>query len=485
MKKLILILFCFYPLLPLKAQKESNLLKKHEIQLLEFLLKDTIHNVTITVNNSFNFGLADGLFTNSNILKKGKEVFIQPLGTGRLYQAINTNGNISLERKDLTVHSGVNFYSQNFFIKDTLYQYGGIGFWQIRGILNYYSPQTKQWELVQSNRAVQSFFDNTQDAVLHYNENAKTPKLYVTNSYYYPNYPSSFENAATDSCFVYNFQSRKWTALGIINPDFKKIMIGKRSHEMDLHINDLYIFQSQLDFYWINFEENKMGHFNSVENSRIRDVWLSFYNNDSKNGQRFGVQFNLGNDLYFMKYTSGEDLKWTQVKLNLNKLDYNNTIPIYSNNISFVEYVSTIYYQNKTTLIVALLVFLVAITIRRNVFKRKSIPKEVTTILYQNFFNALNIVEKELIETLYENNLKGEEVSTKTINKIIGVQQKDTLTQNKSRSDHFLKINQKFKMSTQNTESLFIKTRDKADKRQYNYSLNPLFINEIEKLIKG
>jgi hypothetical protein len=73
---------------------------------------------------------------------------------------------------------------------------------------------------------------------------------------------------------------------------------------------------------------------------------------------------------------------------------------------------------------------------------------------------------------------------TKTINKIIGVQNKDTLTQNKSRSDHFIKINQKFKMTTQNTEPLVIKNRDKSDKRQYNYDLNKLYLLEIEKLLK-
>jgi hypothetical protein len=110
--------------------------------------------------------------------------------------------------------------------------------------------------------------------------------------------------------------------------------------------------------------------------------------------------------------------------------------------------------------------------------------KELATILYRNFFNSLNIIEKELIEALYQNNLKGEELSTKSINKIIGVQQKDTLTQNKSRSDHFIKINQKFKMATQNTEPLIIKNRDKTDKRQYNYDINEMYVVEIEKLLK-
>jgi hypothetical protein len=130
------------------------------------------------------------------------------------------------------------------------------------------------------------------------------------------------------------------------------------------------------------------------------------------------------------------------------------------------------------------ILLLIIIATRSIIFRRKRIPKELATILYQNFYNSINVIEKELIEALYQSNSKGEELSTKSINKIIGVQQKDTLTQNKSRSDHFIKINQKFKMATQNTEPLIIKNRDKADKRQYNYDLNDIYILEVEKLLK-
>ena len=39
-------------------------------------------------------------------------------------------------------------------------------------------------------------------------------------------------------------------------------------------------------------------------------------------------------------------------------------------------------------------------------------------------------------------------------------------------------------MATQNSEPLIIKNRDKADKRQYNYGLNDMYMSEIEKLFK-
>ena len=425
----------------------------------------------------------NALFTNTNILKNKKDVYIQPLGTGRLYKAAIQDGQVVLNRIDHTTHSGTNFFAQNFFIKDTLFQVGGNGFWQIRGILTYYSTHTNQWDLVQTNRTLPTYFDEQKDAAMHFIDNRKDPKLFVTNSYYYPNYPSSFDVAAMDSCYQYDFNTRIWKSLGKLTPDFKKVFGVKHSHDLELHINNLYIFQSQLEFYWVDFEANKMGLLNAQENNKLREVWLSTYNND-KRGLEVGFQFNLGNDLYFMKVLNNDSLTWNKATLNLKELNTSNAIPIYTNQKSFLEIANSFLSSYKIELLIILLAILGGFFIWAMLRKRKKMPKEVVTFLYNNFFNSINIVEKELIEALYQSNLKGEEVSTKTINKIIGVQHKDTLTQNKSRSDHFIKINQKFKMTTQNTEPLVIKNRDKSDKRQYNYDLNKLYLLEIEKLLK-
>lgn len=483
MKKALLLAFLANLFLPSMAQKESNPLKKHEVQLLSLLLDDTINNTNFTLNNSFNFGIGNDFFTNSNIIKKGKDVFIQPLGTGRLYKANKDNGVVKIDRIDLTKHSGSNFYAQNFLIHDTLYQMGGVGFWHIRGILTYYSNQTRQWEIIQANKNVQTYFDGITNAVLHYDEKRKDPKLYISNSYYYPNYPTSFETASTDSCYVYDFNTRGWNTLGKLNPEFIKTIGDNQSHEMELHINNLYIFQTQLNFYWVDFEKNKLGEFNTTENDRLRDFWLSNYNNN-KSGSSFGFEFNLGDELYFLKVDNNDSLIWGKTTLNLKELNLNKTISIYTNKASFLEAISSFYSRYKTEIYLSLSLLLIAIALRANFFRKKRMPKELVVILYQNFYNSTSIVEKELLEVLYNSSLKGEAVSTKTINKIIGVQQKDTLTQNKSRSDHFIKINQKFKMATQSVEPLIIKNRDKDDKRQYNYDLNKLYMLEIEKLLK-
>jgi hypothetical protein len=119
----------------------------------------------------------------------------------------------------------------------------------------------------------------------------------------------------------------------------------------------------------------------------------------------------------------------------------------------------------------------------QNKRKKKTIPDEVLTILYKNFYSGITIVEKELIQTIFQCQMSNEQISIKMINKIIGVQQKDILTQNKSRSDHFLRINQKFKLATRSKELLIIKQREETDKRQFNYNINPQFLKQMEGLI--
>ena len=88
--------------------------------------------------------------------------------------------------------------------------------------------------------------------------------------------------------------------------------------------------------------------------------------------------------------------------------------------VGALEAISSFYSRYKTEIYLSLSLLLIAIALRANFFRKRRMPKEVVVILYQNFYNAITVVEKELLEVLYNSSLTGDEVSTKTINKIIG-----------------------------------------------------------------
>lgn len=481
MKKELLSI-CFLLIFTLlSAQKGNNVLKDYEISLIKLIEKDTADFYSTIDNNEFQFGTDFKGATFLNIAKQKGQIYIQPLGTGRLYQIIKNNDTYRSIRIDSTIHSGVNFFSKTFFTRDTLYQFGGLGFWSIRGLLTFFSRQTDQWELIQTNRAVPSFFDNFQDAVINVKDDGVQPKLYISNSYNYKNYPQSFDMVAIDTCFVLDYNTKIWTALGKINPELKRILLAKNSLALDF--GNTLIIQSALEFYWINFEKNNYGKLKSSFNNELRQKWLRIYSNENKIGIT-NFQFNIGKNIYFIKLSKDKKIEYEVFAFNEKMIDLANQEYVYSNKTDYLGMVTGFLDTNKTLLLSVLSTFVLFYFVYGFQKNKKRLPKEVVTILNNNFYNALTIVEKELIEELYKHLLKGEEVSTKLINKIIGVQQKDTLTQNKSRSDYFIRINQKFKMATQYSDPLIVKQRDHSDKRQYNYSLNKAYIVDIEKLFK-
>ncbi|MCE2844029.1 MAG: hypothetical protein LW604_02260 [Sediminibacterium sp.] len=481
MKKEILSIFLLLIFNVLVAQKGNNVLKDYEISFIELIQKDSGDFYTTIDNNEFQFGSDFRGATFLNFVKQKGQIFIQPLGTGRLYQIIEDNKKYRTIRIDSTIHSGVNFFSKTFFARDTLYQFGGLGFWSIRGIMTFFSKQTDQWELIQTNRAVPSFFDNFQEAVINIKDDAKAPKLYVSNSYKYKNYPQSFDIVGSDTCFVLDYNTKNWTALGKINPELKRVLLAKNSLALDF--GNYLLVQSALEFYWINFENNAFGKLKPKFNNELRQKWLKIYSNETKIGIT-NFQFNVGKNIYFLKLSKDKQIEYEVFTYNEDMIDLSNQEFVYSNKTDYLGIVTNFLDTNKTFLLFILSIAALLFFIYSFQKKRKKLPKEVVSILNNNFYSSLTIVEKELIEELYNHHLKGEEVSTRLINKIIGVQQKDTLTQNKSRSDYFIRINQKFKMSTQYKDPLIVKQRDHSDKRQYNYSLNNTYIVDIEKLFK-
>ena len=461
-----------------RVATNSNI-NETESALLDILSKDTVNPLQIKLDGEvFKFGINP--FTNSTIslLKNKKEIYIQPLGTGKLYQVKKEEkGKYHLERIDSTYFNGANFNAINFFMNDTLFQYGGDGYWHIRGYLTYFSYKTHEWELYNANRLVIAFEDVNNNLVYNINRNKRN--LYLSNSFSQVDFPASLNVESIDSVYQYNTQSRIWTTLGKTNPQLKEIIETKGA--LHYQLNEYSIIQNKLELIWADFENNTFGKFKERAKSEFKENWLSIYLNNTKYNS---LQFFLGNTFYLIKIDAENKLTYNSFQITNDALDLSNQQPIYIPTNKFVQLLShhlidiSLYFISGT-IIIAIVIFWLK---RRST--KKELNKEVSHILNNHFFESLTVIEKELIEALYEYQLKGGFVSTKLINKIIGVQNKDVMTQNKNRSDYFLKINQKFKFVTHKELPLIIKTRDELDKRQFNYGLQEAYIGELTFLKK-
>ena len=450
-----------------------------ESALLDILSKDTVNPLQIKLDGEvFKFGINP--FTNSTIslLKNKKEIYIQPLGTGKLYQVKKEEkGKYHLERIDSTYFNGANFNAINFFMNDTLFQFGGDGYWHIRGYLTYFSYKTHEWELYNANRLVIAFEDVNNNLVYNINQNKRN--LYLSNSFSQVDFPASLNVESIDSVYQYNTQSHIWTTLGKTNPLLKEIIETKGA--LHYQMNEYSIIQNKLELIWANFENNTFGKFKERANSEFKENWLSIYLNNTKYNS---LQFFLGNTFYLIKINEENKLTYSSFIISKESFNLSNQQPIYIPTNKFVQLISHHIIDITLYIILGSISITIVIFWLKRRSTKKELNKEVSHILNNHFFESLTVIEKELIEALYEYQLKGGFVSTKLINKIIGVQNKDVMTQNKNRSDYFLKINQKFKFATHKELSLIIKTRDGLDKRQFNYGLQEAYISELTFLKK-
>ncbi len=462
-----------------QEKKGNNPLQEQEIALLNIITADSVNSLNLKLNSSlFNFGLDTKNFKNITLIKKGKNTWIQPSGTGKLFKIEKNKSSYALIKIDSTVHSGVNYQAFTFQLNDTIFQYGGSGFWNMRGIMTYFSPQTHEWELYPSNAIVNGYDDF--DNIIKYKVDPRTNKLYATKSIAYSNMPKDFSLNNIDSCFEFDFAKNTWSTLGATNPALIKTLESATYYNYNL--NEILVFQNYLDYYWIDFSKNEYGKVKPNSNQRMKQAWLSLYNTKETYD---GLQFNLGNTAYLVKILSGNQLSYATYIINADDLDRNTVQNVYKieNPILYFIFNKVLPFFTPNVSVVMLTAFGLFFIVYRQ--RKKRVPKEVTARLNYNFYHSLSIIEKELLQVLYKNHQKGESISTKVINKIIGVQNKDVLTQNKSISDHFLKINKKYKLSTQQKLPLIIKKRDSIDKRQYNYGLEPSYLIYLEKMIES
>ncbi len=461
------------------AQKEMviNPIPKPELALLDFISLDSISNLNLTFfKENFRFGIPYKIANGINLIKRNKTIYMQVLGSGALYQVQKKDkGNFTFIRLDSTYHSGVNFGGMNFFYKDTLFQYGGIGFWKIKDYFTFFSPKTNEWEIYNSNIKVPNYLSEDDGLFSYLDENKG--RLYLSHTIHQQDFPNTLSTYTVDSCMAFDFKERAWKSLGLLNPALKKI--GVKSEFYKSPYGPFLLFHADLELYWLNFSNNQYGILNRNKQAEFREKWLKLYKGQPKHL----FQFIMGDAFYLIRIEQDGQLTYETIQLTEKDFVDPAAQNIYTNNFFTVLYKKIEPGRPIIGNAILVVLFILGYTFIQKKRKKNKIPQEVQSILYKNFYSSLSIVEKELIEAIYQLQIKQEQISIKTINKIIGVQQKDTITQNKSRSDYFLRINQKFMLATRSKEALIVKQREQTDKRQYNYNINLPFLKPLELLI--
>jgi hypothetical protein len=480
LRKIGIILFLFLNLHIYsfgQADMTGKKLSLAEHALLDFITSDSVNDLSLDLfKDNLRFGVPNKLANGISLLKKKDTLYLQLLGSGRLYQ-IQKQGKSQYEfiRLDSTFYFGSNFGSINFFYKDTLFKLGGGGFWKITDYFTFFSTKTNEWELISSKKGI-PVYQSPENGVVFFIDQLNG-KFYLSNSINQLDFPASLNTAYSDTSLVFDFKDKTWKNLGKLNPALKEKL--QKSIGLKTTFGPYLIFHSDLEMKWLNFSTNQFGVLTKDKQAEFREKWLKLY----KGLPEHLFQFTMGNQFYLIRIENDGTIQYESVELNSKDFVDPNAQPIYSN--SFIGSLLKKIEPGRPIIgnVFIVLMVLLLYSLYNKKIKKKNTPIEIQSILYKNFYSALTSIEKDLMLSIYELQIKQEQISIKAINKIIGVQQKDTITQNKSRSDYFLRINQKFKLATRANELLIVKQREETDKRIYNYNINPIFMDSMKALI--
>jgi len=212
--RLVLIIFFVLSSQCGLTAKELPVWKPAEIELSRLLLHDTINRCTFFLQKGYMFGLKPFDFNRWHVMKLPGRVFLLADGTLRVYELKAGEKGALIERIDREEFSGSNFNMMTFIRHDTLWQFGGYGFWKSRSLFLWFDISTGKWKPLENAEPL------TGHLTLHHYD-PTTDCFYMMGSY--ETLPQ--ENHRTifkDTLFRFSFATRRWEVLGAFHPGFKQ-----------------------------------------------------------------------------------------------------------------------------------------------------------------------------------------------------------------------------------------------------------------------
>jgi hypothetical protein len=476
----------------------TNAWSEPEEKLATILLQDTLSHTVSYLPKGYWFGLPDRSHGKLVLLKDGPRNYLLRDGTHQVHLLENNNGKPQARRLDSSVFAGDNFLMMAFMRKDTIYQYGGYGFWNTRDFFMRYRASNRDWDFLTGGNGLPNELN------YHYYDPA-SDAFYVIGSFSSSHHPFA-RKILVDSVFKYDFSTRRWTSLGKIRDDF---------NDLDSSRNDNMSF-CFTPFGFLDCRTFAVKLYD-IPNNRILepkeqliDKLLNFGRDDRLFDEQYR-QFILLRDTLHLLMGRFDTVRYDRMHVTLNDFNQHLPQPIFKPISSSLM----IGLDQHGGILLSTILPLVGLAGALLYWNRKRKKNKAAPHLYKHqetigqasldmsqdqtdasgqadihspvpvendtafFLTQLNPTELALLDMLLKETLAGNTTDTQAINKTLGVSSKDASLQKARRSISINNINSCFRQTFKEEDNLIIRERDGDDKRAFVYRLDSRFIDRI------
>ena len=430
MKLILLFLFSFQSFqIPIDYYFDSyksiiHILYKNKIE--QYTLENNIELISSKeIKNSSEYDLSKFKFVNEYTL------------SSKLGGSILKIKGDSIFRIDNSYEHRMQISSLEFIRNDTIFRYGGYGFFENRNFFTFYDKKVNGWESLDINGDI--IPERISDFIYHFNKD----KLYISGGYTFDKFKKDVKYPNLKS-YLFDFNSKKWSVIGDLNTSVFN------SFYFSLDENSLINFTDGM-IYIMDFEQNLIKKFSS--NPISKKIESSFFKPFiNKNNV---VYFELENDVLNIKSTPlGEFI--SNLKSIENKRIYGVSYWLYSLIILIIG-----------------IIFLVYVVFKKFVNK---IVKIGDVFFYNLKKIKLNEKEKVIFNLLYTSSKKGESVENRIITEFFEDRTLNYGTINRRKNESIKTLNNKIKFFLSTNKDIIIRRNSQIDKREINYSINVDFL---------
>lgn len=409
-------------------------------------------------------------YSGQAITKTSKGVFLNPLGTGRIYQLMPDADSLKWQRIDSTLFFGYNFGSLFFSLDTTLYSFAGQGFFNHNGNLRYYNETSQEWDAQNLSTSVfwlakHNLFEtiDTTDRQL-YIEALSLKQDHALKNRLAPELAKTLWRLDIDS--------GEWRQLGTIIKDMATV--GETSFGTLVNFNIVVDLKRNKIY---RLSKNLSNKISNVLGNSTKPKFISFtYCIDST--LYLGDRFSFIDSIVISRkeLIETDESFYTPIESTVPPLSERQVFIGLITGLSIVT--SFLFYKlrkKKDTIGSG--------PLSNNETSEKIIDQSQVVFKSGKLLDLLNEREKLLLEFIYKHSLDERLTTIEEINKVIGAAQRNSEVQKRLRSDLIGSINDKLEIIAESKFNVIDKQRSEFDKRSFEYFIRPEHMSLVEKVL--